>query len=338
MVQFAALWCTGCFERLTHTQTTPSHWITSVYAATSFCTICRTQVWSSQQADSDGPTGALSRSRLRQNTVDLVNQKREIYLYSRQWQQLHGDVKSFALELWTKCHLLHLTGQMQDKNKAMNFWPVIQTAEEALQLGGNQSPPSTPSLLPSVSHPPSHKPPLKTSCSPFYGCQMVGRPPCLWTCLSSLVKPVDLSNIKTAIYEKAWNKTHKHPATETIKRNLISQRALLRDRSRTAETPWKCTPAPGWWSPDAATPRYAFSVKGFYLRALGVSAGLWQRLNFSLRNREAKQTELSAFRSELNHRTAVWPVVQTFCSSTDFTLNKHSQHRPPTTKCTFELH
>lgn len=90
---------------------------------------------------------------------------------------------------------------------------------------------------------PSHKPPLKTSCSPFYGCQMVGRPPCLWTCLSSLVKPVDLSNIKTAIYEKARNKTHKYPATETIKRRLISQRALLQDQSRTAETstevhPW----------------------------------------------------------------------------------------------------
>lgn len=67
---------------------------------------------------------------------------------------------------------------------------------------------------------------------------MAGRPPCLWTCLSSLVKPVDLNNIKTAIYEKAWRKkTHKHPATETIKCHLISQRALLQDESRTAETP-----------------------------------------------------------------------------------------------------
>lgn len=66
---------------------------------------------------------------------------------------------------------------------------------------------------------PSHKTPVKkkkTSCSHFYRCQMVGRPPCLWTCLPSLVKPVDLGNIKTAVYEKAWNKTHKHPAAETI--------------------------------------------------------------------------------------------------------------------------
>lgn len=75
---------------------------------------------------------------------------KSIYFYS----QLHRDVLSFALELWTNRHLLHLTRQMQDeKKKAMNFWPVIQTAEEALQLGGNQSPPSTLSLLPSVSHP-----------------------------------------------------------------------------------------------------------------------------------------------------------------------------------------
>lgn len=50
-------------------------------------------------------------------------------------------------------------------------------------------------------------------------------------------------------------------------------------------------------------------VKGFHLRALGVSAGLWQRLNFSLRNGEAKQTELSAFRLKLNRRTTVWPAV-----------------------------
>lgn len=53
------------------------------------------------------------------------------------------------------------------------------------------------------------------------------------------------------------------------------------------------------------TPRYStfspppsFSKKGFYLRALGVSAGLWLCLNFSLRNGEAKQTEPSAFRSK----------------------------------------
>lgn len=76
----------------------------------------------------------------------------------------------------------------------------------------------------------------------------------------------------------------------------------------------QCTPALGWWwGPDVATtPRYIFfffCVKGFYLRALGVSAGLWQRLNFSLRNGEAKQTELSAFRSKLNRRTTVWPAV-----------------------------
>lgn len=42
----------------------------------------------------------------------------------------------------------------------------------------------------------------------------------------------------------------------------------------------------------------SFSKKGFYLRALGVSAGLWLCLNFSLRNGEAKQTEPSAFRSK----------------------------------------
>lgn len=40
-----------------------------------------------------------------------------------------------------------------------------------------------------------------------------------------------------------------------------------------------------------------------------MSAGLWQCLNFSLRNGEAKQTELSAFRSKLNRRTTVWPAV-----------------------------
>lgn len=34
------------------------------------------------------------------------------------------------------------------------------------------------------------------------------------------------------------------------------------------------------------------------MRALGVSAGLWLCLNFSLRNGEAKQTEQSAFRSK----------------------------------------
>lgn len=58
---------------------------------------------------------------------------------------------------------------------------------------------------------------------------MVGRPPCLWTCLSSLVKPVDLGNITTAIYEKAWKTTHKHPATDAIQCHLIFQRALLQD-------------------------------------------------------------------------------------------------------------
>lgn len=162
---------------------------------------------------------------------------------------------------------------------------------------------------------PSHKPPLKTSCSPFYGSQMVGRPLCLWTCLSSLVKLVDLSNIKTAIYEKVWNKTHKHPATETIKRHLISQRALLQDESWTAESPIYMYPSSGVvlrsrWR-DYTQVRYFFflCVKGFYLRALGVSAGLWQLQNFSLRNGEAKQTEPSAFRSKLNRRTTVWPAV-----------------------------
>lgn len=69
-----------------------------------------------------------------------------------------------------------------------------------------------------------------------------------------------------------------------------------------------------WWSPDVATtPRYSFFYspvwRVFYLHALGVSAGLWQRLHFSLRNGEAKQTELSAFRSKLNRRTTVWPAV-----------------------------
>lgn len=143
---------------------------------------------------------------------------------------------------------------------------------------------------------------------------MVGRPPCLWTCLSSLVKPVDLSNIKTAIYEKAWNKTHKHPATETIKCHLISQRGLLQDESRTAETPIDAYPCTGVvvrsrCSDYTQVHFFFLCVKGFYLRALGVSAGLWQRLNFSLRNGEAKQTEQSAFRSKLNRRTTVWPAV-----------------------------
>lgn len=44
------------------------------------------------------------------------------------------------------------------------------------------------------------------------------------------------------------------------------------------------------------------SKKGFYLRALGVSAGLWLCLNFSLRNGEAKQTEPSALRSKTEPR------------------------------------
>lgn len=47
---------------------------------------------------------------------------------------------------------------------------------------------------------------------------MVGRPPCLWTCLSRLVKPVDLNNIKNAIYIKAWkekNKQKKHAHAQT---------------------------------------------------------------------------------------------------------------------------
>lgn len=143
---------------------------------------------------------------------------------------------------------------------------------------------------------------------------MVGRPPCLWTCLSSLVKPVDLSNIKTAIYEKAWNKTHKHPVTETIKCHLISQRALLQVESRTAETTVEVYPCTGAvlksrCSDYTQVQFFFLCVKGFYVRALGVSAGLWQRLNFSLRNGKAKQTEPSAFRSKLNHRTTVWPAV-----------------------------
>lgn len=94
---------------------------------------------------------------------------------------------------------------------------------------------------------PSHKTLVKTSCSPFYGCQMAGRPSCLWTCLPSLVKPVDLGHRKTAVYEKAGDKTHKHPASETIHCHLISQRALLQDEGRS------CEPLTLSWrrSPDA---------------------------------------------------------------------------------------
>lgn len=153
---------------------------------------------------------------------------------------------------------------------------------------------------------------------------MVGRPACLWTCLSCLVKPVDLSNIKSAIYEKAWNKTHKHPATETIQCHLISQRALLQDES------WICTHAcrhtgvvlqprcSNYTQVQSFSP--LFCVKGFFIcvpwlcerRTLAASKILPE-------NGEGKQTQPSAFRSKLNRRTTVWPAVQTFCSSTDFT-------------------
>lgn len=80
----------------------------------------------------------------------------------------------------------------------------------------------SPPLAVSPCHP--IKPPLKKPpVPPFYGCQMAGWPPRLWTCLCSLVKPADLSDIKTAIYEKAWKKnTHKHPAAKTVKCHLIS--------------------------------------------------------------------------------------------------------------------
>lgn len=140
---------------------------------------------------------------------------------------------------------------------------------------------------------------------------MVGRPPCLWTCLSSLVKPVDLGNITTAIYEKTWKTTHKHPATDAIQCHLISQRALLQDEICMELYP--STRGGGEVQMERLHPGTFFflfpPVKDFYLRVLGVSAGLWQRLKFSLRNGEAKQTEPSAFRSELNRRTTVWPAV-----------------------------
>lgn len=67
---------------------------------------------------------------------------------------------------------------------------------------------------------------------------MAGRPPCLWTCLSSLVKPVDLNNIKTAIYEKAWEKKHTNilPLKQS---NAISspKEPFLQDEIRTAQAP-----------------------------------------------------------------------------------------------------
>lgn len=142
---------------------------------------------------------------------------------------------------------------------------------------------------------------------------MVGRPPCLWTCLSSLVKPVDLGNIKTAIYEKAWNKTHKHPAIETIKCHLISQRALLQDESRTAETPTDVYPCTGVVArsrcSDYTQVPFFFLCERVLFACLGCECRTWQHLNFSLRNGEAKQTEQSAFRSKLNRRTTVWPAV-----------------------------
>lgn len=119
-------------------------------------------------------------------------------------------------------HLPHLMRQMQDEKEGIELLTCHSACRGSLTARGNQSP--HPQCLPASRclTLPSHKPPLKTSCSPFYGCQMVGWPPRLWTCLSSLVKPVDLSDIKTAIYEKAWKKTHKHPAAETVKCQLIS--------------------------------------------------------------------------------------------------------------------
>lgn len=142
---------------------------------------------------------------------------------------------------------------------------------------------------------------------------MAGRPPCLWTCLSSLVKPVDLGNIKTAIYEKAWNKTHKHPATETINTISSPKEPFYKMRESESTTNRSCErrvpPCTGVAQSRCSdyTQVHFLYVRGFYLRALGVSAGLWQPLNFSLRNGEAKQTELSAFRSKTepqNHSLA----------------------------------
>lgn len=150
---------------------------------------------------------------------------------------------------------------------------------------------------------PSHKTLVKTSCSHFYGCQMVGRPSCLWTCLPSLVKPVDLGHRKTAVYEKAWDKTHKHPASETIHCHLISQRALLQDEGRSCE-PWL-------WAGEVQMQLLNlwahFCLLYYYYFYYFLHTLCMRGLKFSQRSRE-KQNKRSRRRLGWS-RTAVWPSI-----------------------------
>lgn len=132
---------------------------------------------------------------------------------------------------------------------------------------------------------PSHKTPVKTSCSPFYGCQMVGRPPCLWTCLPSLVKPVDLGNIKTAVYEKALEQN-----TQTSCRwnnpNAISspKEPFLQDKG------WICEP---WlWAGEAQMRLLDLWVHFLIFSLLIIICKAWvcSSANISPRNGEAKHS------------------------------------------------
>lgn len=142
-----------------------------------------------------------------------------------------------SLHAQTHSQLLHLTRQMWDEKRQWTSDLSLRQQGKLCSLGATRVHHPLCHSSPQCLTLPSHKTPVKTSCSPFYGCQMVGRPSCLWTCLPSLVKPVDLGHIKTAVYEKAWDKTHKHPASETIHSHLISQRALLQDEGR-LRGPW----------------------------------------------------------------------------------------------------
>lgn len=136
------LWWAGRFERVTHTQTTPSHWITSHiilhHLEDSGLIVCM-----AQRADRDAATRG--RSPLISKILSFKHDKlikSEDVITAWRWCPLlclsnsEPTVTSFTLK-----------GRCGMKKKAMNFWPVIQTAEEALQLGGNQSPSSTPSPL-----------------------------------------------------------------------------------------------------------------------------------------------------------------------------------------------
>ena len=156
----------------------------------------------------------------------------------------------------------------------------------------------------------------------------VGRPPCLWTCLSSLVKPVDLGDIKTAIYEKARNKTHKHPATETIKCHLISQRALLQDERHQQTAVYPCCTGvvvvvvvrtrckrlhPGTFFFLLLLLLLSL-CEGVLFACLGCERRTLAESKFLPEKRRSKTNRAVCIQVELNRRTTVWPAVRNILS------------------------